>query len=237
MNDALQFLIRHDVAFLFAAVFADQIGFPLPVVPWLLAAGAAMVTGQISLLAAFSATMLGALLADLIWFYLGRRYGNRALRLLCRISSDPDACARRTQNLFTKYGMEGVVAAKFIPVMKTLAPALAGSSGVSAWRFLFFDGLGTLLYGGVFILAGYLFSDQVDQFISVLTRHGGKALGLVVGLVVVYIAYKSFQRYRLLSKPRLAGTTVHELHPKLETGERPMILDDGLTPHSNRTLR
>jgi membrane protein DedA with SNARE-associated domain len=223
MSETFQFLIRHDVALLFAAVFVDQIGVPLPAVPWLLAAGALAVTGQMSLWAAFSAATLGAILADLIWFYLGRCYGNRALALFFRIAADPDACVRRTQNLFTKYGMGGVAAAKFIPVMKTLVPALAGSAGVSAPRFLFFDGLGSLLFGGVFILMGSLFSEQVDDIINMLARHGGKALALVAGLVTVYIAYYVFRRHQLLSRPRMIGIPSDKLQEEQELGEKHVV--------------
>jgi len=53
------------------AVFIDQVGVPLPAAPWLLAAGALAGTGEISLLAAFHAAILGAMLAEVIWFYLG----------------------------------------------------------------------------------------------------------------------------------------------------------------------
>jgi membrane protein DedA with SNARE-associated domain len=223
MNDAYQFLVRYDVACLFAAVFVDQIGVPLPAVPWLLAAGALTVTGQMSLSAAFSATILGAIFADLIWFYLGRRFGKSAPGLLCRLSADPDACVCRTQSLFTKHGMAGVVVSKFIPVMKTLVPALAGSSGVSASRFLFFDGLGSLLFAGVFILTGSLFSAQVDYILEMIGRHGGKTLGSLAGLSLAYIAYHSFRRRRLLSKARRVGSAVDKLRHEQEASEKLFI--------------
>jgi membrane protein DedA with SNARE-associated domain len=225
MNETLEFLSRHGAAFLFAAVFVEQIGVPLPSVPWLLAAGALIGTGRMHWLGALCAATFGALLADFIWFFLGRHYGNRVLGLLCRISLEPDSCVRRTQNLFTRYGMPGIVAAKFVPGLSTLAPPLAGNSGASAPRFLFFDGLGSLLYGGGFILVGVLFSHQLDQVIGALASLGGKALGVVAGLVAVYIACKYFQRHRLLNELRMARVTVDELHQMLEAGEKPFILD------------
>src|SRR5213078_2244788 len=221
MNETLEFLVRHGAAVLFAAVFIEQMGVPLPATPWLVAAGALAGTGRMSGIVAFSAATFGSLVADLIWFYLGRHYGNRVLKLLCRISLEPVSCVRRTQNVFTRYGMRGVVAAKFIPGLSTLAPPLAGSSGVSAPRFFFFDGLGSLLYSACFILLGVLFSHQLEQVIAALASLGSGALGVVVGLAALYIGYKYYQRQRLLKELRMARITVDELHQKLETGENP----------------
>src|SRR5882762_2917558 len=225
MNETLQFLVRHGAAIMFAAVFVEQMGVPLPAAPWLLTAGALAATGRISWFVALSAATVGSLLADLIWFYLGRYGGQRMLNLLCRISLEPDSCVRRTQDLFTRYGMRGVVAAKFIPGLSTLAPPLAGSSGVSAPRFFFFDGLGSVLYAGCFILVGVLFSHQLERIIDALAGLGRGALGVVIGLIALYIGYKYFQRRRLLNELRMAKITVDELHQKQESGENLIILD------------
>src|SRR6266705_1519525 len=111
MNETLEFVVRHGAAVLFAAVFVEQLGI------WL---------------AALCAATFGSIVADLIWFYLGRCRGNRVLNLLCRISLEPDSCVRRTQDLFGRYGMRGVIVAKFVPGLSTLAPPLAGMSGIRA---------------------------------------------------------------------------------------------------------
>src|SRR5881628_1716753 len=225
MNETLDFLIRHGASVLFAAVFVEQMGIPLPAAPWLLAAGALSATGKMNSFAALSAAALGSVVADLIWFYLGRYGGHRVLSLLCRISLEPDSCVRRTQDLFTRYGMRGVVVGKFIPGLSTLVPPLAGISGVGAPRFFFFDGVGSLLYAGCFILVGVLFRHQLVQVIAALASLGSGALGVVAGLAALYIGYKYFQRRRLLNELRMARITVDELHQMLETGENPIILD------------
>jgi membrane protein DedA with SNARE-associated domain/rhodanese-related sulfurtransferase len=168
---------------------------------------------------------LGSLVADLIWFNLGRHYGNRVLGLLCRISIEPDTCVRRTQGVFTRLGSKGIIAAKFVPGLSTLAPPLAGSSGVGILRFLAFDGTGSLLYVGSFIMVGVLFSHQLEQIMTALATLGNGAVAVVAGLLALYIGYKYFQRHRLLHDLRMARITVDELHQKQESGETPMILD------------
>lgn len=225
MNETPDLLVRHGITILFAAVFIEQIGIPLPAAPWLLAAGALAGAGKMNWLLALGAAASSSLLADLIWFYLGRNFGNRVLGFLCRISLEPDSCARRTQNLFVRHGMRGLVVAKFIPGLSTLAPPLAGSTGVTVPRFLFFDGLSSVLHGGCFILVGVLFSQQLEQVINAIDGLGRSAFGVLAGLVALYIAYRYFQRHRLLRELRIARITVDELHQKQEAGENPIILD------------
>jgi len=225
MNDTLGFLVRHGPAVLFAAVFIEQIGVPIPAAPLLLATGALVVAGKMSWVTALSAAVVGSLVADSIWFYIGRRSGKRVLRLLCRISLEPDSCVNRTQDVFTRYGMPGVIVAKFLFGVSTLVPALAGGSGVRAPRFFFFDGIASALYGGSLLLGGVLFSNQLEQLLAVLSSLGSGALALVASLVALFIGYKYFQRQRLLRELRMARITVDELHRKQEAGENPFILD------------
>jgi len=193
--------------------------------PWLLAAGALSAAGKFNLLLGLGATVVACLIADAIWFYLGRYRGNRVLALLCRISMEPDSCVRRTQNVFTKYGLRGVLVAKFLPGMSTVAPPLAGMSGMNAGRFFAVDAAGSLLYGGCLLAFGYVFSQQIDQIAAAIARIGGSALTLLIGVLVLYVGYKYWQRQRLLHALRMARITVAELRKMLDAGEAPLIFD------------
>ena len=225
MSATTQFLITHGLPLVFAAVFLEQLGLPIPAFPWLLAAGALAAAGKFNLGLGLVVTVIACLLADGIWFYLGRYRGNQVVALLCRISLEPDSCVRRTQNVFTKYGLRGVLVAKFIPGMSTVAPPLAGMSGMSAARFLSVDGVGSLLYGGCLLACGYLFSQQIDQVVGAISRIGGSALTLVAVIATVYIGYRFWQRQRLLHELRVARISVGELRQKLQAGETPLIFD------------
>jgi membrane protein DedA with SNARE-associated domain/rhodanese-related sulfurtransferase len=225
MTETTQFIIRHGLPLIFVAVLVEQMGLPLPAMPWLLAAGALSAIGKFNLALGLLVAVVACLLADVTWFYLGRYRGNQILSLLCRISLEPDSCVRRTQNVFTKYGLRGLLVAKFVPGMSTVAPPLAGMSKVSVGRFLLFDGVGSLLYGGCILGLGFCFNRQIDQIIAAIGRIGGSALSLLIGLVVVFIAYKYWQRRRLLHELRMARITVAELRELLDTGKAPVIFD------------
>src|SRR3954471_22707883 len=192
VNDVLQFVARHGPALLFAAVFVEQMGIPIPATPWLLAAGSLAAVGKLNLISALAAATFASILADAIWFALGRRYGARVLDLLCRVSLEPDSCVRRTQNVFTRYGMRGIFIAKFVPGLSTLAPPLAGSAGIEPWRFFFFDGVASLAYAAIFLFVGVLFSNQLEEILAALESLGGSAFGLLILLLALYVGYKFF---------------------------------------------
>jgi membrane protein DedA with SNARE-associated domain/rhodanese-related sulfurtransferase len=225
MTDPTQFLVNHGAPVVFVAVFLEQMGLPLPVVPLLLAAGALSATGQFSLLFGLGIAVAACLIADTIWFYLGRYRGHRVLGLLCRISLEPDSCVRRTQNVFTRYGLRGVVVSKFVPGLGTVAPPLAGMAGVKFSRFLLADGLASVLYGGGYLFLGYLFSNQIQQIATALAHLGGNLLSLILGVGIIYIGFKYWQRQRILRELRMARITPVELRRKQDAGEEVVIID------------
>jgi membrane protein DedA with SNARE-associated domain/rhodanese-related sulfurtransferase len=225
MNEPTQFLIDHGGPVLFAAVFIEQIGLPLPSVPWLLAAGALAAGGKMSSPMALAVTVAACLVADLIWYYLGKRGGSRVLNFLCRISLEPDSCVRRTENLFEKHGMTSVAASKFLPGLGTVIPPMAGAFGIPLGKFIFWDAVGAVIYGVFFLGLGYMFSDQLEKIGGWLARMGGWGLAVVVALAVIYIGFKYLERQRVLRKLRMARVTPEEVFKKQEAGESLYILD------------
>src|SRR5918995_2387392 len=144
MSDLVDFFIRHGEAFIFLYVFPDQIGVPLPAVPALLAMGGLAAVGKINFGLALLSSVVASLLADVIWYALGRARGPQVLRLLCKISLEPDSCVRRTEDVFLRYGVRSLIVAKFVPGLSTIAPPLAGVVGVSVPRFVLYSALAAL---------------------------------------------------------------------------------------------
>ena len=104
MNETLHFVTQHGTFVLFVAVLAEQVGLPVPALPFLIAAGALVGNGQMALGVAVGAAVLAALLGDQLWYELGRRRGRRVLNWLCRISIEPSSCVSRTEEFFTRHG-------------------------------------------------------------------------------------------------------------------------------------
>ncbi len=225
MSETLAFLVQHGALVLFVMLFIEQIGIPLPAAPFLLAAGALVATGEMNWVVLLGSAALGGLLADLIWYQLGRVRGTRILGLLCRISIEPDSCVRSTQEIFSRYGMRAIVGSKFVPGLSTVMPPLAAIFHVSIRRFLFFDLLACILYPAVIGSLGFAFSDQLLGILHALGRIGHGAIIVLGGLLGAYLGYKYFQRQRLLRKLRIARISVDELHRKQEAGEDLLVVD------------
>jgi len=225
MHEALEFLLRHIEMVVFLTVLAEQIGFPIPAVPVLLAAGAVAGDGQAALTVLTGLSVAACLLGDMVWFELGRHRGRQALTLLCRISLEPDACVRRTENLFVTHGIRALILAKFIPGLSTLAPALAGLFKISIGRFFLFNGAGSILWSLSFLLLGYIFSDQIGYVAEQAVRFGTTA-GTVFAIGLGgYILYKYIHRQKLLRELRVARIMPAELKQLMDNGHQSVVVD------------
>ena len=225
MHDTLQFLVKHGYIVLFASVLTEQLGIPLPSTPFIVAAGALAYSGRLSFTLALFVACCAALIADLVWFEIGRRRGARVLQFLCRISLEPDYCVRRTENTFARHGAKTLIVGKFIPGVSALATPMAGVYRLSRSRFLLFDGLGILLWIGTFQLLGYLFSDQLEDVVSYASRFGGLLAVLVAVGFAAYVAWKYLQRRRFLRSLRVARITPEQLKMEMDSGADLLIVD------------
>jgi membrane protein DedA with SNARE-associated domain/rhodanese-related sulfurtransferase len=225
MQETLEFLLRHIEMVLFLTVLAEQIGLPIPAIPVLLAAGAVAGDGQAYLTVLTGLSVAACLLGDMVWFELGRHRGRQALSLLCRISLEPDACVRRTENLFVIHGIRALILAKFIPGLSTLAPALAGLFKISLARFFLFNGAGSFLWSFSFLLLGYLFTNQIGYMAEQAVRFGTTAGTVLAVSLGGYLLYKYLHRQKLLRELRVARITPTELKQLMDDGHQSVVVD------------
>jgi membrane protein DedA with SNARE-associated domain len=222
LEQAAEFLIRHGYAVLFGWVLLEQLGLPIPAAPLLIAAGALARAGKMNLAFALALPFVALILADLFWYFLGRYRGGRILKLLCRISLEPDSCVRRTENLFIRHGVRSLLIAKFIPGLNTAAPSLAGVFRMPVRRFLIFDSLGGFFWVVTVTSLGWIFSDQLEW---IALRLGGWLVAVLAGGLAAYVLWKFIQRRRFLRRLRIARITPKELMDKLTAGETISIVD------------
>jgi membrane protein DedA with SNARE-associated domain/rhodanese-related sulfurtransferase len=220
-------LHEHGVLLVFLAVFLEQAGLPLPSFTVVVAAGALVATSQVSAWGVLAAAVAAALLANLAWYGAGVRWGQRVLRLVCRISLSADTCVRMTQSIFQRWGLASLLLSKFLPGISLVAPPIAGAVRMSPLRFLVASSAGTLLWSGCYLTLGYLFRDQIDQVFNYGHQHLQVVLHVLAVLLLLYIAYRAVQRWlaaRGAGVERIEAAALRQLLAG-DGGQRPLVLD------------
>jgi membrane protein DedA with SNARE-associated domain len=224
MDNVLDTLVRYGYLVVFGSVLAEQIGIPIPAIPFLLAAGALAGSGRLSLALLLALSGVASLMADVTWYWIGRLGGARVLGWLCRISLEPDSCVRRTQTSFSKHGARTLVFAKFVPGLSTIAPPLAGIVGCPLGRFVFFSAIGGVVWAGAFIVLGWVFSlparDRRRLCRAVRELDGRRARRRARRLH----RWKFVSRQRFLRKIRIARITPEQLKAMIDSGEALLIV-------------
>lgn len=226
MHEIIRLITRHGAAVVFVIAFLEQIGAPVVAIPVIIvAAGMAFATGgNIPLLILLA--IAGSLIADVIWFLLGRRFGYTILGFLCRISLSPDSCVRKTESIFERYGIFSLVFSKFVPGFSLIAPPLAGAiRRMSFPAFLGYDLIGAAIWAGSAAALGAIFHDSIDRLLTMLSRNSGTATAVVVALIAAFIAAKWWERHRFYRSLRMARISPGDLRTQLESGASLVVLD------------
>ena len=225
MEEITSLLARHGLALVFVNVLLTQSGVPVPSMPMLIVAGAFVAQGQMSLAALAVATVTASLIGDTAWYLAGRRYGYRILRTLCRVAIEPDSCVKQTENIFERWGAPSLMIAKYIPGFSTVAPPLAGTMQLGFPPFLGYSAIAALLWAGLPIALGIVFSNQVELALEWLEGMGTGALAVIAAIVLFYVLAKTFERFLLIRFLRMVRISVLELRSLLNEGAKPVILD------------
>lgn len=225
MNVVFELMQQYGLLIVFASVFLEQMGLPLPAYPTLLLAGVFIGNGQYTWGAMLLVALLAALIADSLWYRAGRKYGKRVMGKLCKISLSPDTCVRQTEALYLKFGPPALLVCKFIPGFASISSALAGSSGTRYWLFVLMDGLGALLWAGSALWLGDLFSATIDDLMLTLVEMGKWGTLLVLVSLASFIAYKWWDRQRFIKSLHMDRISVDALNEMIQQGAAPVILD------------
>lgn len=220
-------LARYGIPFIGLNVLLQQLGLPIPAVPTMMVAGALAVAGRIDLLGAFVIAVAASLVADLLWFWAGRRYGYPVLRFLCRISLSPDTCVRQTEGIFERWGFYSVVVSKFVPGFATVAPPIAGALSMRVGAFALASAASAGLWAGAAMVTGVIFARQIDMALAWMASHLPLAGWVVAIAIAAYALAKAWQRLRLARLLAASMISVGELRERLAGEPRPFVIDVG----------
>lgn len=142
-----------------------------------------------------TAVVVAAIAGDQVGYAIGRRVGPSLARRERTRFFDPRNVVR-TEQFFERHGPKTVVLARFVPIVRTFAPVVAGVGSMRYRTFVSYNVMGGLLWGAGVTLAGYFLGD-----IALVRRHVELATIGVVALSLVPIAVE-FARHRRTTRSR-----------------------------------
>lgn len=122
--------------------------------------------------------LAAAILGDAVNYSLGKFLGTKVFTKHSRFFKE--AHLKRTQDFYAKYGGKTIILARFIPIIRTFAPFVAGVGGMEYWRFAMFNITGAILWVLPFTLAGYFFGN-----VPVVKENFSLVIIVIIGLSVV----------------------------------------------------
>jgi membrane-associated protein len=146
---------------LFLIIFCETGLVVTPILPGdslLFAAGAFAATGSLDLVWLLILLTVAAVLGDAVNYAIGHFMGPK-------VFSQPDSrflkreYLDRTHQFYEKYGGKTIIIARFVPIVRTFAPFVAGVGSMTYAKFASYNVIGGLLWVGVCVLAGYAFGN------------------------------------------------------------------------------
>ena len=167
---------------LFALVFVNQGGVPIPVVPSLLMAGALTGTGPMGLVTTALEIVAASLAADLVWYGVGRWRGRQARALVGRISGRTAARVELAERRFRAHRIAFLLGARFLPELNPLAAGMAGATGMTLRRFVVIATTSALVWAAVWVGTGYVLGPVAAGIppVALLTTLGLVAIAIGV---------------------------------------------------------
>jgi membrane protein DedA with SNARE-associated domain len=158
-------------------------------------AGFAAARGDLSVAGVIVAGVVGTVVGNLPWYYLGYVLGHGRMRALAgrfgRIWTISPADVDDAVRWFERYGWVAVFFGRMLPTIRTVISAPAGVSRMPMWGFLLFTTLGSLVWIGLLTVAGLFLEahyDQVEAYVDPLSK-------IVIAAVVIGYVYRLVRGY------------------------------------------
>jgi membrane-associated protein len=146
-------------------VFAETglaVGFFLPGDSLLVVAGLFAATGKLNLAILLSTLFVAAVVGDAVGYYTGARLGPRLFSRQKSLLFKPSHLLK-AHAFYEKYGGKTIIIARFVPIIRTFAPIVAGAAGMPYRRFVLFNVVGGLAWVFSMILTGYFLGNLLKS--------------------------------------------------------------------------
>ena len=160
LNDIIQTYGVWTYAILFTIIFLETGLVVTPFLPGdslLFAAGTFAGLGSLNVWILWIVCFVAAVLGDTVNYWIGNKIGPRAFEQDIRFLKRE--YLERTQRFYEKHGGKTIILARFVPIVRTFAPFVAGVGTMNYSRFVTYNIVGAFLWTGIFIWLGYFFGN------------------------------------------------------------------------------
>jgi membrane-associated protein len=200
LNEIIQAYHAWTYLILFLIVFAETGLVVTPFLPGdslLFAAGTFAALGSLDVYLLFVILTVAAILGDTVNYWAGHYIGPKVFsRENVRFLNKKHL--ERTHEFYEKYGGKTIIIARFIPIVRTFAPFVAGVGKMTYWRFITYNIVGGVAWVAIFVFGGYFFGNQ-----PVVKRNFSLVI-LAIILISVLPILIEFLRHRYGSKRKEA---------------------------------
>jgi len=202
---------------LFFIIFAETglaVGFFLPGDSLLVVAGLFAAAGKLNLAVLMGLLFVAAVIGDTVGYLSGRKMGRAIFSKPKSRFFNPKHIAK-AHAFYEKHGGKTIVLARFVPIVRTFAPIVAGAAEMTYRNFIFYNIFGGLLWIVSMLSAGYFLGGLVEQFMRnvfgiegfLLEDHIDKVVIVVVFLSILPIIFE-FVKARREAKREAAAATI-----------------------------
>ncbi len=114
-------------------------------------------TSNLNIWIAAAILLIAAILGDTVNYWIGRKFGGWMMRRFPKIVKPSHI--EKTNEFFVRYGGKTIIIARFVPIVRTFAPFVAGSGEMDYRRFMSFNVIGALLWVGLILPCGWFFGN------------------------------------------------------------------------------
>jgi membrane-associated protein len=192
----LEFVARYGTwvyAILFTIVFAETGFVVTPFLPGdslLFAAGALCATGDLSMSAMLGLLMLAAFAGNTVNYGVGRFIGPRVFSGTLRLLNKE--YLQRAHAFFEQYGGKAVILGRFVPIVRTFVPFVAGAAGMQSAAFAFYNGVGAAAWVALCLGSGLLFGN-----VPVVREHFSLVTLGIVAISLLPVTIEALRHRRL----------------------------------------
>ena len=192
LNSIIQSFGLWTYLIIFSIIFAETGLVMAPFLPGdslLFAAGTFAAIGSLNISLVFIVVTIAAIVGDSVNYAMGKYIGPKMFKEKSRFLKKE--YLDKTNDFYKKYGKKTIVLARFVPIVRTFAPFLAGLGKMDYKHFLFYNVFGAIPWAGLFVFGGYFFGN-----ITIIKENFQIAILCIVILSFMPVIYEFWKHHK-----------------------------------------